>query len=107
MELVFPEIPLDMDTILNFLNGVFVFRIRSHLVASDKSVHLKGQMFRLEEPEGAESGGERLAFVCSLNVSSVNQLLERGLYLSDLPLHDATRDLILLNQSRMSQVELK
>lgn len=48
-----------------------------------------------------------ILYVCSPYVTTIRELLDRKLHLSDIPLHDATRDLILLNQSRMSQVELK
>lgn len=37
-------------------------------------------------------------FVCSPSVLSLDDLYRLGLYLSDLPLHDATRDLVLLNE---------
>lgn len=52
-------------------------------------------------------GGLHVLYVCSPYVTTVRELLDRRLHLGDLPLHDGTRDLILLNQSRMSQVELK
>lgn len=37
-------------------------------------------------------------FVCSPSVLSLDDLFRLGLYLSDIPLHDATRDLVLLNE---------
>lgn len=48
-----------------------------------------------------------IVFMCSLNVTAVRELMERNLFISDIQRHDSTRDLIMLNQSRMSQVELK
>ena len=51
--------------------------------------------------------GKYMLYICSPNVQTVRGLLERNMRLSDLPMHDAVRDLILLNQSRLSQVELK
>ncbi len=50
---------------------------------------------------------KHMIYLCSPYVTSVRDLLDHGLHLSDIPLHDATRNLILLNQSRMSQVEIK
>lgn len=47
-----------------------------------------------------------LIFMCSLNVTSIRELVDRNLYISDIQRHDSTRDLIMLNQSRISQVEL-
>lgn len=48
-----------------------------------------------------------LIFMCSLNVTSMAELSDRHLFISDIQRHDSTRDLIMLNQSRISQVELK
>lgn len=41
------------------------------------------------------------------NSISVRDILNVNLFISDMPMHDATRDLIMLNQSRMCQMELK
>lgn len=48
-----------------------------------------------------------IVFMCSLNVTAVSELIDQNLFISDIQRHDSTRDLIMLNQSRMSQVELK
>lgn len=52
-------------------------------------------------------GGKYILYLCSPNVTTVRELIDCSLHISDMPLHDGTRDLIMLNQSRMSQVELK
>ena len=58
----------------------------------DKSVmRIKGQMIYLEE-------SACIIFFCSPSVSSLDDLSQRGLYLSDIPLHDATRDLVFLSE---------
>ena len=31
---------------------------------------------------------------------------ERGLYLSDIPVHDVTRELVLLNQQRIAEIDI-
>ncbi|KHJ95633.1 hypothetical protein OESDEN_04419 [Oesophagostomum dentatum] len=46
-------------------------------------------------------------YLCSPYVTSIPELLQYGLRLTAMPLHDATRDLILLNQQRLSDVEMK
>lgn len=51
--------------------------------------------------------GERLLYMGSPYVSTVPELLEYGLRLEAMPLHDVTRDLILINQQRLSDVEMK
>ena len=51
--------------------------------------------------------GKYILYISSVNVTTVRELIERNLHISDMQRHDGTRDLIMLNQSRMSQVELK
>lgn len=48
-----------------------------------------------------------LLFLGSPYFTSIRELLDADVYLSNLPLHDVTRDLILLNQQRLSEVELQ
>jgi guanylate cyclase soluble subunit beta len=39
-----------------------------------------------------------MLFLCSPSVANLDELSRRNLYLSDIPLHDATRDLVLLSE---------
>ena len=64
-----------------------------------KRMRLKGQMLPLEDKE-------HVIFLCSANVHDLDELLERGLYLGDVPLHDSTRDLILLNEQFRAENDL-
>ena len=50
---------------------------------------------------------QHLIYLCSPYVTSIPELLQFGMRLTAMPLHDATRDLILLNQQRLSDVEVK
>ncbi len=61
---------------------------------------ITGQMILLEN-------GRNMLLMCSPHVATVEELLEKHLHFSDMPLYDATRGLILLNMTRMSQVDLK
>lgn len=36
-----------------------------------------------------------VVFVCSLNVTTVRELVDRNLFVSDMQRHDSTRDLIM------------
>ena len=45
-------------------------------------------------------------FVCSPSVLNLDDLYRLGLYLSDIPLHDATRDLVLLNEQFEAEYNL-
>ena len=54
-------------------------------------MRLKGQMIYVVESDS-------ILFLCSPSVTSLDDLCRRGLFLSDIPLHDATRDLVLLSE---------
>ena len=63
-----------------------------HTKDRDTSVmRLKGQMIYVAESDS-------ILFLCSPSVTSLDDLCRRGLFLSDIPLHDATRDLVLLSE---------
>ncbi|GMT16540.1 hypothetical protein PFISCL1PPCAC_28323, partial [Pristionchus fissidentatus] len=117
-----PQIPLDFENICNFINAVFVLQVRTTpmeyrrkrgdgatveqqalegaaLETSNQHLKLKGQMMLLKT-------GIHIMYLCSPYVTSIPELLQFGMRLSNMPLHDATRDLILLNQQRLSDVEM-
>ncbi|KAJ1372920.1 Soluble guanylate cyclase gcy-32 [Parelaphostrongylus tenuis] len=47
-----------------------------------------------------------LIYICSPYVTCISELMEYGMRLTAMPLHDSTRFLLLLNQQRLSDVEL-
>ncbi|KJH40876.1 hypothetical protein DICVIV_13163 [Dictyocaulus viviparus] len=101
---------LTHKNILMYLNTLFIVQLKHHCKRgeigkdSSKAFHqplcLKGQMLPV-------NGGDSIMFLCSPNATSVREILSLNLFISDMPLHDATRDLIMLNQSRICQIELK
>lgn len=54
-------------------------------------VKLMGQMIYMKDKD-------LMLFVCSPSVANLDDLNNTGLFLSDIPLHDATRDLVLLSE---------
>jgi len=60
---------------------------------------LKGQMIYLRKIDC-------LLFLCSPRVGSLEELEKHGLYLSDFPLHDATREVILTNKEHQQDRQL-
>lgn len=67
--------------------------------ANQQVLRLKGEMTALPETDG-------ILFTCSPCITSLGQLQRQGLYLSDIPLHDATRDLLLLSQKFQGEYRL-
>lgn len=63
-------------------------------------MELKGQMIHV--PESCS-----LIFLGSPRVDKLEELMGRGLYLSDIPIHDATRDVILVGEQARAQDGLK
>ena len=62
-----------------------------------QGMHLKGQMIECRESSS-------LLFVGSPLIDGLDSLNSRGLYLSDVPIHDATRDVILVGEQSRAQV---
>ncbi|CAJ0931045.1 unnamed protein product, partial [Mesorhabditis belari] len=111
VQLVQPaDIQLTFKNILSYLNTLFIFQMRHHarrneqdatssVTAFQQPLCLKGQMYPL-------AGGNTILFLCSPHVTTVRDILNLNLCISDMPMHDATRDLVMLNQSRICQMEL-
>jgi guanylate cyclase soluble subunit beta len=47
-----------------------------------------------------------MIFISSPCISSLEELKAMDIYISDIPLYDVTRELILLNQQRMAEMEI-
>ncbi|MGH0158204.1 UNVERIFIED_CONTAM: hypothetical protein FKN15_043203 [Acipenser sinensis] len=117
--LVRPHIDFSFHGILSHINTVFVLRSKEGLLNVEKSecedeltgaeiscLRLKGQMIYLPE-------ADNILLLCSPRyaafedlVMNLDDLTRRGLYLSDIPLHDATRDLVLLGEQFREEYKL-
>ncbi|XP_051965868.1 guanylate cyclase soluble subunit alpha-2-like [Xyrauchen texanus] len=102
-ELVSPRIPCTFQNILLRLSTPFTIRTRpdgSALDSKEKVMELKGQMLHLPESNS-------IMFLGSPRVDRLEELMGRGLHLSDIPMHDATRDVILVGEQAKAQDGLK
>ncbi|TRY89543.1 hypothetical protein DNTS_014677, partial [Danionella cerebrum] len=110
--LVRPHIDFSFHGIMSHINTVFVLRSKEGLLNVEMAesedeltgteiscLRLKGQMISLPETEN-------ILFLCSPSVMNLDDLTRRGLYLSDIPLHDATRDLVLLGEQFREEYKL-
>ncbi|GMS96109.1 hypothetical protein PENTCL1PPCAC_18284, partial [Pristionchus entomophagus] len=104
------DVQLTFKNIMTYLNTLFIFQLKVQSKRNEEELakkagilnqplSLKGQMMML-------SGGNSIIFLASPHATSVRDILNVNLFISDMPMHDATRDLIMLNQSRMCQMEL-
>lgn len=114
-----PKLNVNFAPILAHINTVFVVETKEGIIpcgvcgpartsclacgkpskGKGPKLRLKGQMVHVPESKA-------LLFLCSPRVTDLDALRAQGLYLSDLPLHDATRDLIFMTHTRSAEREL-
>ncbi|XP_069496798.1 guanylate cyclase soluble subunit alpha-2 isoform X1 [Ambystoma mexicanum] len=102
-EIVSPKISCTFEQFLLRLSTPFVIRNRpdvSGFEKKDKVMEIKGQMIHVSESNS-------MLFLGSPCVDKLDELMGRGLHLSDIPIHDATRDVILVGEQAKAQDGLK
>ncbi|XP_019718224.1 guanylate cyclase soluble subunit alpha-1 [Hippocampus comes] len=101
--IVCPQIKCTFQGILTMLNTQFVLRIKHGVPGADnivKLMDLKGQMIYVSE-------SNVILFLGSPCVDKLEELTGRGLYLSDIPIHNALRDVVLVGEQAKAQDGLK
>ncbi|VVD02333.1 unnamed protein product [Leptidea sinapis] len=94
-------IPLDFREILKRVNTPFMFCLKIPGSSSlAEGLEIKGQMVFCSESDS-------LLFVGSPSLDGLEGLTGRGLFISDIPLHDATRDVILVSEQTRAQDGLR
>nr|CAD7403925.1 unnamed protein product [Timema poppensis] len=100
LDTVRPHLELTFENILSHINTVYVLKTKPGVmeVQGQKDaplefsyLRLKGQMYYVPE-------SDLVIFLCYPSVINLDDLTRRGLYISDIPLHDATRDLVLMSE---------
>ncbi|XP_018425242.1 PREDICTED: guanylate cyclase soluble subunit alpha-2-like [Nanorana parkeri] len=101
-EIVSPNIICTFEQVLLRLSTPFVIRniLNSSSVENDKVMEVKGQMIYVPESNS-------ILFLGSPRVDKLDELMRRGLHLSEIPIHDATRDVILVGEQAKAQDGLK
>uniref|UniRef100_A0A3Q3IFR5 Guanylate cyclase soluble subunit alpha-1 n=1 Tax=Monopterus albus TaxID=43700 RepID=A0A3Q3IFR5_MONAL len=94
--IVSPQIKCTFQGILTMLNTQFIIRIKNEVSLMD----LKGQMIYVSESNA-------ILFLGSPCVDKLEELTGRGLYLSDIPIHNALRDVVLVGEQAKAQDGLK
>lgn len=77
---------------INVQLGIFIFVFQG--------LQLKGQMVYCAESDS-------LMFLGTPALDGLESLTSRGLFISDIPLHDATRDVILVGEQARAQVSIR
>ncbi|CAG9762829.1 unnamed protein product [Ceutorhynchus assimilis] len=91
-----PHLELTFENILSHINTIYVLKTKYGVMQVDappeyRFLRIKGQMLFVPE-------SDLVAFLCYPSVANLDDLSRRGLYISDIPLHDATRDLVLMSE---------
>ncbi|XP_018330532.1 guanylate cyclase soluble subunit beta-1 [Agrilus planipennis] len=91
-----PHLELTFENILSHINTIYVLKTKGGVIQANASpeyryLRLKGQMLYVPETDV-------VIFICYPSVMNLDDLTRRGLYISDIPLHDATRDLVLMSE---------
>ncbi|KAK0143323.1 Guanylate cyclase soluble subunit beta-2 [Merluccius polli] len=96
-----PQVTFTIDSIKKFINSQFVLKMQTETIPQHRhtALKLRGQMVWM--PSLA-----CMLYLSSPKLRSLQELQERGLHLADIAPHDTTRDLILLNQQRLAEMEL-
>lgn len=112
-EIARPHINFDFASIRAHEMSVFVVSIKTGVLDSKRnknknktehtdnecSTRFKGQMVYLHDRD-------LILFQCSPCIMSVDDLFKRGLCISDIPMHDSSRDLMLINEHWSEEWEL-
>ena len=99
-----PTGKLTFENIRASINNVFVLRTKVCAMRTPGQNH-EALTFRGQMVPTSSMDGTLILFLASPRINSIEDLEMQGLYLSDIPIHDVTRDLILLN--RHFQVEMR
>ncbi|XP_028400123.1 guanylate cyclase soluble subunit beta-1-like [Dendronephthya gigantea] len=113
-----PQIEFTVDSVLAHINTVFVMKTRQGVLVVDEenevpgspqrkgsngeeyvNLRLKGQMLYIEE-------SDLVLYLCSPSVLDLDDLQAKGLFVSDIPIHDSTRQLILLSEQFAAEYKL-
>ncbi|KAJ8282461.1 hypothetical protein COCON_G00049800 [Conger conger] len=101
--IVHPQITFNINSIRKFINSQFVLKTQREMVPQSSQnqsmLKLRGQMVWMESLSC-------MVYFCSPKLRSLEEMQERGLHIADIAQHDTTRDLILLNQQRLAEIEL-
>ncbi|XP_043557446.1 guanylate cyclase soluble subunit beta-2-like [Chiloscyllium plagiosum] len=98
-----PAVSFTISSIRKFINSQFVLKTRTEMMPrswqTQPILKLRGQMLWM-------GSIQCMIYLCSPQLHCLEELEEAGMYIADIAQHDTTRDLILLNQQRLAEIEL-
>ncbi|OWF49608.1 Guanylate cyclase soluble subunit beta-2 [Mizuhopecten yessoensis] len=97
-DVIHPHMNFTIENIRMFINAVFMLEVKQSARENCKLV-LKGQMLWLDDVS-------HMLFLCSPRLTSLTELVEMNVFMSDIPIYDVTRELVLLNQQRIAEIDV-
>ncbi|XP_041349323.1 guanylate cyclase soluble subunit beta-2-like [Gigantopelta aegis] len=94
---IHPQMLFSIANIKTFINAVFLLQLDR--AGEKRPLVLKGQMMWLEDTR-------HMIFIGSPRLTSLDELMEMNVFLADIPLYDVTRELVLLNQQRIAEIDV-
>lgn len=105
-----PRVKLTFENIMSHINTIYILRMIPQtgsssgssdrmsvsLASGNDPMRLRGQMVYAPESEA-------MLFICSPRVKRLHDLEQRSLYLSDIPIHDATRGMLMMGQAAAAE----
>lgn len=104
-----PRVKLTFENIMSHINTIYILRVApstssssgnldrmSFSLTGSDPMRLRGQMVYAAESEA-------MLFICSPRVKRLHDLEQRSLYLSDIPIHDATRGMLMMGQAAAAE----
>lgn len=118
-ELARPRMEFTFETVLSHINTVFIVTAKHNAL---RTGNLSGeQMSRSDDGRGGSDAipvlrlkgqmiyvprNDCILFLCSPRVSNLDCFKQLGIFYNDIPVHDATRDIIFMSQARRAEREL-
>ncbi|XP_064632525.1 guanylate cyclase soluble subunit beta-2-like [Lineus longissimus] len=100
LEMVHPHMNVTFPNLRSFINANYIMQTKPGFYHNENiNLVLKGQMLWMDDIQ-------HMIYVCSPRLASLTEMEEKGVFLSDIPIYDVTRELILLNQQRIAEIEI-
>ncbi|KAK2509208.1 hypothetical protein MC885_016798 [Smutsia gigantea] len=117
--IIHPQVTFNIFSICKFINSQFVLKARREMMpkawksqpmlklrGSDVPCRIAPTFGKLVSQMIWMESTRCMVYMCSPKLRSLHELEEQRMHLSDIAPHDTTRDLILLNQQRLAEMEL-
>ncbi|XP_035681658.1 guanylate cyclase soluble subunit beta-1-like [Branchiostoma floridae] len=119
-EIIRPKVESLFSDIVRHLNTIYVVRTVQGIINKGKdctaqacegasnsaSVDLDESTLKLKGEMVFVTESDMLLFLCSPRVKDLSEFLRKGLYFSDTPLHDSSRDVLMVNYLRRRERDL-